>query len=430
MLEKLKTVKVGPLPLAYYAPIFLLLVVAIYTGNLNADIVGTMAFLLMLGWALQFIGDRIPVLGKWCGFGTLLPLFGGSALATFHLIPQSLIEQTSTFMGSGFINVFLGAIIAGSILGMDRKLLLGSALKVIPCFLCALVGVFAFMAIGCVLTGQSLLDGIFMCGITSYAGGSSGSLAVIPAIYEPLFGEDAGAYAAKFLVFLNISNLICVVLASLLGKFGDAHPELACRGVLARGSEDAAQAGSAGEVMDMKKNIHRLGVGLVLSTSFLILGNVVAAVLPQLNYIAWATIIIIVFKAAGIMSDDMCASAGVWQQFIVRNFIAFLITGIGIASLNLGDLVGYLSVPNVLIILLGVLGSIVGSLVGGKLVGFYPIEAMIGIGCNMGNTGGSGALQVLSATDRMELMPFAVISNRLGGALVVIIISLVVPLLA
>ncbi len=428
MLEKLKGIKIGPMPLLYYIPVFIILAVAVYTGNLNDDIVGTIAFLAIVGWILEFIGEHLPILGTWCGAGTLLPLFGGAAIATFQLVPDTVISQASDFMGSGFINVFLSAIIVGSILGMDRKLLLNTAVKVIPCFLGAIVFVFLFLAIGCVLTGQSILDGLFMVGITSYGGGSSGSIAVIPQIYSPLFGEPVGFYAGKFLVFLNISNVICVVLASLLGKFGNSHPKLTGHGKLMKGDVVVESSGSK-EPQDIKKNITKLGVGMALATTFMIAGNLIAAVLPQLNYIAWATILVIIVKALGIMSDEMCEAASIWQQFIVRNFISFLVFGIGISSLDLGELVSYLTFANVFIIFLGVVGSIVGSGLVGKLVGFYPIESMIGIGCCMGNTGGSGALQVLSATDRMELMPFSVISNRLGGAIDIVIISLVVPML-
>ena len=107
----LKDLKIGPMPIKYYIPCVCIVLLAVYTNNLNEDIVGTFAFLLLAGWLFNFIGSRIPIFGTWMGGGILLPLFAGSALVYFHLIPNHLQQQVSTFIGSGFINVFLGAII-------------------------------------------------------------------------------------------------------------------------------------------------------------------------------------------------------------------------------------------------------------------------------------------------------------------------------
>ena len=54
----------------------------------------------------------------------------------------------------------------------------------------------------------------------------------------------------------------------------------------------------------------------------------------------------------------------------------------------------------------------------GRLVGMYPVEAAI-VNATHSGLGGTGDVAILTAANRMELMPFAQIATRIGGALTV-----------
>ena len=66
-----------------------------------------------------------------------------------------------------------------------------------------------------------------------------------------------------------------------------------------------------------------------------------------------------------------------------------------------------------------------GALVG-RVLGMYPIETAIINACHSGQ-GGTGDVAILTAANRMQLMPFAQIATRIGGAftvtLVIILLS-------
>ena len=53
----------------------------------------------------------------------------------------------------------------------------------------------------------------------------------------------------------------------------------------------------------------------------------------------------------------------------------------------------------------------------------YPVEAAIVTSCHSG-LGGTGDVAILSASNRMSLMPFAQIATRIGGASTVIAATL------
>lgn len=75
------------------------------------------------------------------------------------------------------------------------------------------------------------------------------------------------------------------------------------------------------------------------------------------------------------------------------------------------------------------LGAVLGAGFAGMMVGFNFVESALSSGLCMSNMGGAGDVAVISVAKRMELMLFAQISSRLGGALILIMMSLLLPIL-
>ena len=113
----------------------------------------------------------------------------------------------------------------------------------------------------------------------------------------------------------------------------------------------------------------------------------------------------------------------------MKNWTSALLVGIGISMIDLGAVAGAISPMYLLLVFVVVAGVALGAGIGGKLVGFYPIEASITAGLCTTNMGGTGDIAVLSAAKRMELLPFAQISTRICGALVLILSSILVQVL-
>src|SRR5277367_180789 len=122
--------KIGIVPL----PIFIVLIAVIAgfaaTGTVPSDILMAIVLLSMGGFTCAELGKRIPIIrniGAAAIFATFIPSF----LAYHQLLPASILGSVKDFTkDSNFLYLFISCIIVGSILGMDRGVLIKGFLKI------------------------------------------------------------------------------------------------------------------------------------------------------------------------------------------------------------------------------------------------------------------------------------------------------------
>ena len=107
-------------------------------------------------------------------------------------------------------------------------------------------------------------------------------------------------------------------------------------------------------------------------------------------------------------------------------FIPSVLLGCGISNIDLGNIAAYVSGLVLPILFLGVCGSVVGAYVAAKWFRHDPLDMMIGIGCNTATLGGTGNVAVLSSAKRMDLMTYATITCRLGGAMILVLYDIAI----
>lgn len=442
--EKKLNFQVCGLGWKHFVPFFLIVMLVTYTGKMPvvalADglncttFVATFAFLMAVGGIFFWLGDNIPIVNKYLGGACILPLFGASAMNFFGLVPVELQNGVKVLMNGGFQDAYIACLLVGAVLVMDRKILLGATARYIPAILGSQVCALVFVLLGGLITGYGPIEALFNVGAPCMSGGSAGAMTTIPKLYSDLTGTDMTGMAGMFLCYASIANVIAVVMAAVGKAVCEKIPNMVSPDsdpTILRKTGVTMQTKAEKKLPATTDDYKALAGGIFMCFAIYEAGNLLGT-LPGFKIIAglaWSIIIAIIIKATGILDDKVGNYTANAMNFMIRALLPTLIAGIGIKSLKLTDLTSYFSLQALVVIFLGVLGAFLGAMLFGHLFGLYGYETGVTAGLCCCNIGGSGDLAVLSACNRMELLAFSSISTRIGGALMVVWIGILYPLL-
>ena len=149
------------------------------TDTLGYDLMAFIAVSASLAILFNKIGKILPIWNTYIGGGLLMVFFGTAILKQFNLIPEKYVEQISN-MVQGDVNllgIFILALIMGSILSLDRKVLLRSFVGYIPAILGGLAGASVLGVLAGLIFGISPVNMIIKY-VLPIMGGGKGAGAV------------------------------------------------------------------------------------------------------------------------------------------------------------------------------------------------------------------------------------------------------------
>ena len=122
---------------------------------------------------------------------------------------------------------------------------------------------------------------------------------------------------------------------------------------------------------------------------------------------------------------------GIGRRLLMSNgtWTFAILVAMGTLLVSWQQLVASFNPGYIMICTTTVLAMIGSGFVVGKWLNMYPIEAAIVTACHSG-LGGTGDVAILGAADRMGLMAFAQIATRVGGAIMIVIATLLMKSLS
>ena len=448
-LEK-KPYQLFNLPWYLFAICAVVVVVAAYIGVLPKGMAGCFAFMIVLGTVFNEIGNHTPIIKDYLGGGAIVIIFGSAALNYFGLLPNivgadgevtfSLVENIKAFFkpSGAFLDFYIAALITGSILGMNRKLLMKAAVRYFPAIFGGLILAFALAAGLGQLMGFGWAKALLLIALPIMGGGMGAGATPLSKIFEEAGTMSADEALSVMTPAVAIGNAISIVIAGIVVKVIVSKKWNGQGALMQAGTVDASELEISPEMQKKRDEIKvaNLGIGLLVSTTFFAFGYIVAKgwkmLVPSITIhaYAWMIITVAICKITNCLPEKIEIACYQWFQFIMKNLTTALLVGIGLCYLDLNKVIESMSVTYLVLCLATCLGAFFGAAIVGKWVGFYPVESGVTAGLCMSNMGGTGDVAVLSAAGRMELMPFAQISSRLGGAVILLIGSLMLSTMA
>ncbi len=422
--NKLMAMRIGPLPLPLYLSLAAIVVAAAIAHRLPNDLIGGLAVMMLSGFLLGELGKRLPVL-KHIGGSAILCLFVPSALLGYKLFDPDMLKALTTAMKTANLQyLYIACLVVGSILGMSHKVLVQGFLRMfIPLLVGTLGAVAAGMLVG-LLFGYTPGHTFFYIIIPILGGGIGEGILPLSIGYSEMTRIPQAQIVATLIPAALIGNVVAILLAGLLHFYGKKRPRFSGNGMLVKTGEDRELLAAQHEA---PINLSLMGSGLLLTCSFFTLGSLFAPITgipgPILMIITAALV-----KVSRVMPAQVELGAYQMYKFMTSNLTFAILVGLGTLFVPWNQMAASVTPGYVLLCAVIVLAMVASGFGIGLLLKMYPVESAIVAACHSG-LGGTGDVAILSAANRMEMMPFAQISTRIGGAAMIVLATLLMKLL-
>jgi len=409
--------RIGIVPLPVYVVLAALVAFFILRdGKVASDLPTMIAVLALGGFGCAEIGRRLPVIRN-LGAAAIFATFVPSYLVYAHLLPEGMLKPVAEFTkASNFLYLFIAAIIVGSIFGMDRQVLIKGFLKIfVPLAAGSIVAGTVGTLIGVVL-GLGAYHTFFYVVIPIMAGGVGEGAIPLSIGYAEILHQEQGTLFAQVLPPIMLGSLSAILLAGFLNWVGKRLPRLTGEGRLQPGVGEELTPGeekAAASAVDPGA----IAAAGVTAIALYLLGTACFKLFGLPGPVAMLFLAVLVKLTRAVPPSLQLAGQTVYKFFSTA--ITYpLLFAIGVSLTPWETLVAALTPANIAVIVLTVATLMATGFFVGRLLGMYPIETAIVNACHSGQ-GGTGDIAILTAANRLELMPFAQIATRIGGAITV-----------
>ncbi len=411
--QKLMSKSIGIIPLPLYFVTLACLGVLLALGKISSDISIMIALLTVFGFTCAELGARIPILRQ-IGGSVIVTIFLPACLVHYKLLPNELVESINGFWQSTkILYLFIACVIVGSILSMDRRTLVTGIVKIfIPLAAGSVLATIAGTLTG-VAFGLSAHHTFFYIIIPIMAGGIGEGAIPLTLGYADILNLPQNQLFAQIVPAIVLGNLMAIICASLLNQLGKRRPHYTGQGRLYDADEDATAKPAKASTVTVE---HIAAAGMIAIT-FYVLGIIVHK-LTGLPAPVGMLFLAMLAKLTYAISPKLEDGARTVYHFFSTAVTYPLLFAIGITTTSWNDLMAAFTLANVVTISVTVFTLTTVGFFVGKWVGLYPIESAIINACHSG-MGGIGDVAILTSARRLELMPFAQIATRLGGALTI-----------
>jgi CCS family citrate carrier protein len=406
--------QIGAIPLPIFVLAIGLIAAFLLTGPVPSDILMAVVLLSIGGFACAEVGKRLPLLRN-IGAAAICATFVPSLLVAKHLLPEPIVAAVTDFTkSSNFLYLFIASIIVGSILGMDRRVLVLGFIKIfVPLAIGSLVAGIVGTLVG-VAVGLNARETFFFIVAPIMAGGVGEGAIPLSVGYASTLGQPPGDLFARILPSVMLASLIAIILAGCLNFLGKKLPHLTGEGRLQPEGGEIEASEEPHHIVPEVMTIAAAGVTAVT----LYLAGVLAQRLFGLPAPVVMLFLAVILNLTRAVSPKLQSGAHALFRFFSAAVTYPLLFAIGVALTPWDKLTASFTLP-----VLATIFSTVASLMGtgflvARAIGMYPIDVAIVTACHSGQ-GGTGDVAILTAANRMQLMPFAQIATRIGGAITV-----------
>lgn len=416
----------------YFAAFAVIVGAAGYANKLPDSMFAGFAITIVMGGVVMWLGNLIPVVRDF-GLPTILCIFLPAIFVVVGWLPESMVAIVQNFLGGySFLDFFVITVITGSILGMPRALLLKAGPRFAAPVLGGLLG--AFLIVGAVgaLIGFGFLETLLFVVAPIMAGGIGIGAIPMSEIYAANLGGDPADFLGQLMSAVFLANLLCIVFAGVYSGLGRRRKQLF---VGFDGHGQLMQlAGDQKELQlpprRLSASFVALGKGLTIAAVLYAFGQLLGGFAGFLHPYAWTIIAAVAIKLLRLFPKELEEAGTDWSGLISSFLTPALLVGVSLTYIDINEVLVALSNPVFIpLIALTVICAALCAGVVGWLVKLNFVESSITAGLVMADTGGSGDVSVLSAAGRMHLMPFAALTTRFGGALVLFVTSILASFL-